>query len=59
MLVCIVILNHADFSVSKLEEYSAGLTSGSPLLGAGSNCRKLFLICSSTSMMAAMLPAQM
>ena len=33
------------------------LTSGSPLLGAGSNCRKFFLICSSTSMMAAMFPA--
>jgi hypothetical protein len=32
-------------------------TSGSPLLGAGSNCRNFLLICSSTSIMAAMLPA--
>lgn len=33
-------------------------TSGSPRLGAGSNCRKFFRMPSSTSMMAAMLPAR-
>lgn len=31
-------------------------TSGSPLRGAGSNCRKLLRMLSFTSMMAAMLP---
>ena len=34
-----------------------GHTSGSPLLGAGSNCRNFLFIVSFTSMIAAMFPA--
>ncbi len=42
----------------RMRRRPARRTSGSPRLGAGSNCRKFFRMPSSTSMMAAMLPAR-
>lgn len=54
---CASRIEHAPTRYIQLLAEACCLTSGSPLLGAGSNCRNVFPICSSTSMMAAIFPA--